>query len=230
METVSLSKAAELTGKSKSTISSDLKKGTLKGSQNEKKEWEINKNDLFALYPEKEQQKCERLEKELQESKNTILALKEKLNGEISKREALELLVEQINKKTETNVTKINIKFHNESDPINVFLREHIDCLIKALEPFSSSTYPNISPSICLRLVANYNCEFDKFKKSKEEYKNNCRNYSNMKSDTTDKFYKKFIYSITNEDILDFITKEKIPTSLIENQFYSWVQLNFKFQ
>lgn len=223
METVSLSKAAELTGKSKSTISNDLKKGVLKGNQNKRKEWEINKEDLFALYPEKEQQKCERLEAELNEAKTTILALKEKLKDEISKREALELSIEQINKKSETAVTKIDIKFHDEHSYVNVFLREHIDPLIKALEPFSSNDSSIISPSICLRLVANYNYEFNKFKEYIKYYERTFNEYA------YDRLPKKFVYSSINEDVLDFITKEKIPTFLMGRQDSSWINSNFKF-
>lgn len=119
METVSLSKAAELTGKSKSTISNDLKKGVLKGNQNKRKEWEINKDDLFALYPEKEQQKCERLEAELNEAKRTILLLENEISKLKAKLEDKTLTPQELENSSapkNTPMEIINSDLYNPND------------------------------------------------------------------------------------------------------------------
>jgi hypothetical protein len=230
MAIVSLNEAARLVNKSTATISKQLENKKLKGVQQKNKNWEINTDDLFELYPQMESQKIERLEKELKESKNMILVLEEKLHNETSERKKLEILIEEANKKIDTNVKKVNIEFYDENHPKNIFLREHIDKFINSLEPFVSSYYIHISPLICWRLLANYIYEFDKFKLQKQQYNDECRHYPNSKSDFKDKQYEKFVYSIKNKDVSTFITEDKVPQYYQEiNKTHEWITQHFRF-
>jgi hypothetical protein len=233
MATVSLNEAARLVDKSTSTITKQLKKGTLKGEQNDKNVWRIDTDDLFALYPEIDAQKIKRLENELKESKNTILLLEEKLKDEMSKREELKHLLEESNQKKAEDIRKVKVVFEKkeENNTANVFLREHIDKLINAVEPFSSSYYSYISPSMCLRLLANYTSEFDKFQTDKNKYKDDCRRDPNNQWESKDKLYEKFVYSITNTDILKFIVTGNVPNNACSpfGQDNSLIINNFKF-
>jgi hypothetical protein len=90
MAIVSLSQAAELTGKSKSVISKALKDEKLKGIKNANGDYEINTNDLFVLFPQKEQDNYKILDVEISKYKEQISMLENKLKDEVLKREALE--------------------------------------------------------------------------------------------------------------------------------------------
>jgi hypothetical protein len=79
METVTLNKAAKLVGKSTSVISKALDDGKLKADKNDKGEWQIDTVDLFALYPETDKQKCERLGNELNNYKSKVLSLENEI-------------------------------------------------------------------------------------------------------------------------------------------------------
>lgn len=48
---ISLSKAAKLTGKSKSVLSNAIKKGRISAVQNDKGHWDIETSELFRVYP-----------------------------------------------------------------------------------------------------------------------------------------------------------------------------------
>ena len=233
MAIVSLNKAVKRTGKTRYMIDKDLNDGTLKGTRNEKNEWQIDTDDLYALYPETESQKMERLENELKESKNTIFALEEKLKDEMSKRKELEHLLEESNQKTESDIREVQIVFEKESEnnPETIFLCEHIDKLINAVEPFSSSYYWYISPSMCVRLLANYYSEFEKFKKDKQRYEDNCRSNPNYHNETKDQFYQEFVYSIRDTQILKFIVTGQVPNNDCPpfGQDNSLIINNFKF-
>lgn len=233
MAIVSLNEAAKLVNKSNATISKNLKEGTLKGKQNNKKVWEIDTDDLFTLYPETDAQKIKRLENELKESKNTIFALEEKLKDEMSKCQELELSIEESNKNKATEIKKVKVVFEkeDENNAANVFLREHIDKLINAVEPFSSSYYAYISPSMCVRLLANYYFEFDKFQAEKQKYKDDCRRDPNYRNEIRDQFYQEFVYSIIDTRVFKFIVTGEVPknTSPLFGQDNSLIINNFKF-
>jgi hypothetical protein len=232
----------------KKKIREDLNSGKLDGKRSDKglKEWQIPKKNLFALYPGTDKQKCKRLEAELEESRNTILDLEKRLKGEISRREELEQLLEQTNEKIDVDMVKTCIVFRDRSEYehnydynyecVNSFLLQHIDKIIDILELFSSTDYDaKISPSICIRLMANYNHELERFKNRKKEYEYMCNSDSRYKSDIKDAYFEKFVYSIKNYLISDYITKGRIPRGVTvcnpSNKpiTESWVIADFKF-
>lgn len=228
MAIVSLNKAVKRTGKTRYMIDKDLNDGTLKGTRNEKNEWQIDTDDLYALYPEIDAQKIKRLENELKESKNTILAIEEKLKNEISKCQELELSIEESNKNKATEIKKVKIDFYYENDPKNVFLHEHIHKFINAVEPFRLTNDSCKYLSICTRILANYVSTFEKFKKNKKIYEDDCKMFPFKQNDYLDKLHSEFVYSITNEDVLKFITEEKIPDSYLQSgQGNIWILQNF---
>jgi hypothetical protein len=110
MTLLTLSQAAKLAKKSKSTLHEAIHSGRLKASHNDKKQWQIDPDDLLKLYPQNErktnkeneshfnipndniavlQQKIERLEQQLSEVNNERNELQNQLNEEQEERRNL---------------------------------------------------------------------------------------------------------------------------------------------
>ena len=110
MTLLTLSQAAKLAKKSKSTLHEAIHSGRLKASHNDKKQWQIDPDDLLKLYPQNErktnkeneshfnipndkiavlQQKIERLEQQLSEVNNERNELQNELNEEKEERRKL---------------------------------------------------------------------------------------------------------------------------------------------
>ncbi len=224
METVPLPKTAKPTKKSTSVSSKNLASGKPK----------VTKNTAEA-------KECKKLKTELEAAQNTISALEKQLNDEISTRAELEQLLEEANNKIDSyvkqEVQKVEVEFFDENDLENKFLRVHIHKFINALEPFmlkpyKPSTYTHEPLSICFRLLANYNAQFEKFKKNKQDYKDNCENNLSWKNEDRDKWYEKFVYSLKDKDVSDYIVKGWQPGPIRSDIYHSrsdfWINSNFR--
>lgn len=87
MEYISLSKAAVLIGKSKSTILEYIRNGKLKANKNEKGVYNIVKEDLFIAFAPND---IERTKKQNLERHIDIAILQEKLDCELALRKSIE--------------------------------------------------------------------------------------------------------------------------------------------
>lgn len=227
METVPLPKTAKPTKKSTSVSSKNLASGKPK----------VTKNTAEA-------KECKKLKTELEAAQNTILVLEKQLNDEISKRAELEQLLEEANKKIDSDVKQeVQVEFYDENDLANKFLRVYIHKFINALEPFSSTPYKFINLNICFRLLANYTSQFEKFKKDKKIYEDDCENNPIFKNEDRDKLYEKFVYSLKDKDVSDHIVKGGYPKFISDNvrdnyyvnqddrdrSYFYWSDKNFLF-
>ena len=79
MTLLTLSQAAKVAKKSKSTLHEAIHSGRLKASHNDKKQWQIDPDDLLKLYPQNERKTNEEIESHFNRPNDNIAVLQQKI-------------------------------------------------------------------------------------------------------------------------------------------------------
>ena len=159
MTLLTLSQAAKLAKKSKSTLHEAIHSGRLKASHNDKKQWQIDPDDLLKLYPQNErktneeieshfnrpndniavlQQKIERLEQKLSEVNNERNELQNELNEEKEERRKLTACLTKV---IEGQVLSTMLDLTINQYKCFTILLKGIDVLVIHYPEFSAALY-----------------------------------------------------------------------------------------
>lgn len=183
MPTVTLSKAAQLTGKSKSVISKAIHEKKLTAKRDDKNWFQIDTEELFALYEPKKNRTKKELLSDIEEYKQQIVLLTQQLVDERAERHLFESSNLRVSDPHESNVTITHLQSNLQPTEID----KHISQFLKCLDNTALSTD---LLWVYWRLLRHYIEEW-------EQFENPMFQRFNRHCSTKDKF----IYQIKNNDI-----------------------------
>jgi|688.fasta_scaffold29942_11 hypothetical protein len=197
MTTVTLSKAAQLTGKSKSVISKAIDDNKLNATRDARNWFKIDTEELFALYPPKQNRTKKELLLDIEQYKQQIALLTQQLANARAERDLLQSSNDHLSDSPESNVTIKHL--HVDIQPTEI--DKHISRLLKCLDDVGLSTNLLL---VYQRLLEHYLFEWEQF--HNPIFQRFARQNSNCK----------FVYQMKSNDVHNHIL---YGTALSNNTF-----------